>query len=73
MIITEAGSCNPAYSIPVQIVGNQVTSSSGTANITGHVRRGGSVAVRVSSGGTFANGTGRLRTGSGAGRWNGRG
>jgi hypothetical protein len=31
------------------------------------------VAVTVSSGGSFANGTGRLRTGSGAGRWNGRG
>jgi hypothetical protein len=73
MIITEAGSCDQAYSFPVEIAGNRVMSSSGIANITGQVGHGGSVAVRVSSGGSFANGTGRLGTGSGAGRWNGRG
>ena len=73
MIITEAGSCDQAYSFPVQIVGSRVTSSSGPAAVTGSVGHGGSVAVRVSSGGSFANGTGRLGTGSGAGRWSGRG
>lgn len=73
MIITDAGSCDQAYSFPLQIVGNRVTSSSGTANVTGKVGRGGSVAVRVSSGGSFANGTGRLGAGSGAGRWSGKG
>jgi uncharacterized membrane protein YgcG len=73
MIITEAGSCDQAYSFPVQIVGNRVMSSSGTATITGQVGPSGSVAVRVSSGGSFANGTGRLGAGSGAGRWSGKG
>ena len=73
MIITEAGSCDQAYSFPVQIAGNRVSSSGGPANITGSVGRGGSVAVRVASGSSFANGTGRLGPGSGAGRWSGRG
>ena len=72
-IITEAGSCDQAYSFPLQIAGNRVTSSGSTATVTGQVGRGGSVAVKVSSGGSVANGTGRLGAGSGAGRWSGRG
>ena len=73
LIITEAGSCDQAYSFPVRIAGNHVMSSGATANVTGSVGRGGSVAVRVSSGGSFANGTGRLGAGSGTGRWSGKG
>jgi len=73
LIITEVGSCDQAYSFPVRIVGNRVVSSGGSASVTGSVGRGGSVAVRVSSGGSFANGAGRLGAGSGAGRWSGRG
>lgn len=73
MIMTEAGSCDKAYSFPVQIVGNRVMSSGGVADVTGNVGGGGSVSVRVSSGGSFANGTGRLGAGSGTGRWSGRG
>jgi len=73
LIITEAGSCDQAYSFPVRIAGNHVMSSGATANVTGSVGRGGGVAVRVSSGGSFANGTGRLGAGSGAGRWSGKG
>jgi hypothetical protein len=73
LIITEAGSCDQAYSFPVRIAGNRVTSSSGTAKLTGSVGRGGGVAVKISSGGSLANGTGRLGAGSGAGRWSGKG
>jgi hypothetical protein len=73
LIITEVGSCDQAYSFPVRIAGNRVMSRDGTANVTGSVGRGGGVAVRVSSGGSFANGTGRLGAGSGAGRWSGKG
>jgi len=73
LIITEVGSCDQAYSFPVRISGNRVISSGATANVTGSVGPGGSVAVRVSSGGSFANGTGRLGAGSGSGRWSGRG
>jgi len=73
LIITEVGSCDQAYSFPVRIVGHRVVSSGGSASVTGSVRPGGSVAVRVSSGGSYANGAGRLGAGSGAGRWSGRG
>ena len=73
LIITETGSCDQAYSFPVRIVGNRVISSGRTADVTGSVGPGGSVAVRVSSGGSFANGTGRLGAGSGTGRWSGKG
>jgi hypothetical protein len=72
LIITEVGSCDQAYSFPVRISGNRVISSGATASVTGSVGPGGSVAVRVSSGGSFANGTGRLGAGSGSGRWSGR-
>ena len=72
LIITETGSCDQAYTFPVRIVGNRVLSN-GSANVTGSIGRGGGVAVRVSSGGSFANGTGRLGAGSGAGRWSGKG
>jgi len=73
LIITEAGSCDQAYSFPVRIVGHRVMSSGGSASVTGSVGQGGRVAVRVSSGGSFANGTGRLGAGAGAGRWSGKG
>ena len=73
LIITEAGSCDQAYSFQVRIAGHRVMAGGGSANVTGSVGEGGGVAVRVSSGGSFANGTGRLRPGSGAGRWSGRG
>jgi len=73
LIVTEVGGCDQAYSFPVRISGNRVMSSGRTADVTGSVGGGGSVAVRVSSGGSFANGTGRLGAGSGAGRWTGKG
>jgi hypothetical protein len=72
LIITQAGSCDQGYSFPVQISGGQVTSS-GMANITGTVGRGGGVTVRVTQGGSYATGTGRLGATGGAGRWSGRG
>jgi hypothetical protein len=72
LIITQSGSCDQAYSFPIQIAGNRVLSN-GTTNVTGSVGRGGGVAVRVSSGGSFAAGTGHLGSSSGAGRWSGRG
>jgi hypothetical protein len=73
MIITEAGSCDQAYSFPVEIVDNRIMSGSGPASVTGRVGAGGSVTVKVVSGGSFGYGSGRLGTGSGAGRWSGSG
>ncbi|GLH77666.1 hypothetical protein SSBR45G_25740 [Bradyrhizobium sp. SSBR45G] len=72
LIITEAGSCDQGYSFPLQISGGRVTST-GSANVTGAVGRGGAVTVRVSQGGSYASGTGRLGATSGFGRWSGKG
>ncbi len=72
VIITEAGACDRTYSFPVQIAGGRVLSG-GMAEVTGSVGRSGVVTVRVSSGGSYANGSGRLGAGFGSGRWRGRG
>lgn len=72
LIITQSGSCDQGYSFPIQITGGRVSSTS-SANITGSVGRGGAVTVRVSQGGSYANGSGRLSASSGAGKWSGKG
>ena len=72
LIITEAGNCDQGYSFPIQISGGRVLST-GSANITGSVGRGGAVTVRVSQGGSSASGNGRLGATSGFGRWSGKG
>ncbi len=72
LIITYAGACDRTYSFPVQIVGGRVLSTGGAA-VSGGVGRGGAVVVRVSSGGSYATGSGRLGYGYGGGRWSGRG
>jgi hypothetical protein len=71
LIITQAGACDQTYSFPVQIAGGRV-SSGGFADVTGSVGRGGGVVVRVSAGGSYATGSGRLGLGSGVGRWSGK-
>jgi len=72
LIITQAGRCDQTYSFPVTISRGRI-SSSGGANVSGSVTRGGHVAVMVSSGGSVASGSGRLGAGYGTGRWIGRG
>jgi hypothetical protein len=72
LIITQAGPCDQTYSFPFTISGGRI-SSGGMADVSGRVGRGGGVAVRVSSGGSVATGSGRLGAGYGAGRWIGRG
>jgi hypothetical protein len=72
VIVTQAGTCDQSYSFPVRIVGGRVQSN-GMADVSGMVGPGGSVAVRVSAGGSYATGSGRLNIRSGAGRWSGRG
>lgn len=68
IIITQAGSCDAAYSYPFRIIGNRITSA-GNFDVSGRVSGGGGVQVRISAGGSVANGTGRLGGGSGSGRW----
>jgi hypothetical protein len=70
-IITEAGRCDAAYSYPFRVIGGRITSA-GNFDISGRVGGGGAVQVRISAGGSMANGTGRLGRGSGAGRWTAR-
>jgi hypothetical protein len=71
LIITQAGSCDAAYSYPFRIAGNRITSA-GSFGISGQVSAGGSVQVRISAGGSMADGSGRLGAGSGSGRWTAR-
>jgi hypothetical protein len=68
LIITQAGSCDPAYSYPFRVSGGRI-SSAGPADVSGSVGQGGSVAVRISAGGSVASGSGRLGGSTGAGRW----
>jgi hypothetical protein len=71
LIITQAGSCDPAYSYPFRVSGGRI-SSMGPANVSGSVGRGGAVVVRISAGGRTASGNGRLGGSTGAGRWTAR-
>ena len=68
VIITEAGSCDAAYSYPFRIAGGRITSA-GSFDISGRVSGGGGVLVRISAGSAVASGTGRLGGGAGLGRW----
>jgi hypothetical protein len=68
LIITQAGSCDPAYSYPFRVSGGRI-STAGAANVSGSVGPGGVVAVRISAGGRVASGNGRLSGSTGAGRW----
>ena len=68
LIITQAGSCDPAYSYPFRVAGGRI-SAAGAANVSGSVGPGGVVAVRISAGGRVASGNGRLSGSTGAGRW----
>jgi hypothetical protein len=68
LIITHAGSCDAAYSYPFKVAGGRI-SSAGSFDISGRVGGGGAVQVRISAGGSVANGTGSLGAGSGSGRW----
>jgi len=71
LIITQAGSCDPAYSYPFQVTGSRI-SSAGAADVSGSVGAGGGVTVRISAGGSVATGSGRLGGSSGVGRWSAR-
>ncbi len=71
LIITQAGTCDPAYSYPFRVSGGRI-SSDGAADVSGSVSGGGGVVVRISAAGAVATGSGRLGGSSGAGRWSAR-
>ena len=71
LVITQAGSCDPAYSYPFRVSGGRI-STMGPADVSGSVGRGGAVVVRISAGGRVASGNGRLGGSTGAGRLDGQ-
>jgi hypothetical protein len=66
----QAGNCHASNSVPFAVAGQRV-SSAGGGKVTGGVSRNGSVAVRITVGASWANGSGRLAGNAGAGRWSG--
>ena len=66
----QAGNCHASNTVPFMVAGTRV-SSAGGGKVTGGVSRSGSVAVRITVGASWANGSGRLAGNSGAGRWSG--
>jgi hypothetical protein len=71
LIITQAGTCDPAYSYPFRVSGGRI-SSNGAADVSGSVSGGGGVTVRISAAGAVATGSGRLGGSTGVGRWSAR-
>jgi hypothetical protein len=71
LIITQAGSCDAAYSYPFRVSGGRI-STAGAADVSGSVSGGGGVVVRISAGGSVATGSGRLGGSNGTGRWSAR-
>jgi hypothetical protein len=69
-IVTERGTCEPAYRFGVQIVDGAVTYQ-GPGNLSGRVSPAGLVTVSVLAGDKRASGSGKLSQTSGHGRWTG--
>jgi hypothetical protein len=70
-IRTAYGPCDPSYRYPARIAGSRVMQADNdfSYQLTGVVNASGAIAVTVYRGGQSATGYGRLRGGSGAGRW----
>jgi hypothetical protein len=70
-IRTISGPCDPTYRYPARISGGQILQAVNdfSVQISGNVVASGAVAVSISKGLGTAVGYGRLRGGSGGGRW----
>jgi hypothetical protein len=75
-VITETGTCDPAYRYPIQILDGAVTynlqEGSGVVDIVGKVEPNGQVKVVVRRGDQHADGSGRLSQNDGSGTWAGK-
>ena len=72
LIITEEGTCDRGYRYAVRIKGGRVAHadpSSSSFRINGAVSGNGAIKVSVARGQQSANGTGRMTSDAGAGRW----
>lgn len=74
VIMTRDGACTPTLRYPLAI-SNGIVGNAGDTPVTvqGRVAPNGSVRVVVQSGGSWADGTGRLSTTTGSGVWRGQG
>jgi hypothetical protein len=73
LIVTQQGTCDRAYRYGVQIIDGDVRyDGGGPINLSGRVMQNGAVQVTVSSGGSRADGVGRLSRNVGRGNWRGR-
>lgn len=74
IIQTQRGQCDQAYRYGLNIVNGNVTYDGGGGfDVRGRVAGNGAVHVRVSSGHSYADGSGRLSRASGSGVWKGVG
>ena len=74
VIVTRDGACTPTLRYPVAI-SNGIVGNAGDTPVTvqGRVAPTGAVRVVVQSGGSWADGSGRLSTTTGSGVWRGQG
>ena len=74
VIQTTRGACDQAYRYGLIITNGNVTYGGGGGfDVRGRVGAGGAVHVRVSSGRSYADGSGRLSRTNGSGTWRGVG
>src|SRR5689334_20841272 len=73
VIQTRQGACDAAYRYGLVIVNGIVGYDGGGLDVRGRVGPGGAVRVRVSSGRSYADGSGRLSRTNGSGTWKGVG
>ena len=73
IIITQTGTCDPAYSYPVRVTDGRVSyGGDGSFEISGHVADGGGVNVVIARGDQKASASGKLSASSGGGQWIGK-
>jgi hypothetical protein len=72
LVMTQKGTCDPAYRYPIKISNGQLINAGDAAfTITGKVAETGAITVTVSAAGKSATGTGKLAGASGGGSWTG--
>jgi hypothetical protein len=72
LVVTEKGTCDPAYRYPIRITNGSLINAGGNPFIiTGKIAQTGAITVTISAGGKSAIGSGRLAGDAGTGSWTG--
>jgi len=70
LVMTEKGTCDPAYRYPIRIANGQLINAGDAAfTVTGKIAQTGAITVTISAGGQSATGMGRLTGTLGGGSW----